>query len=69
MPLTIENLLVLAIVSVATAYLARRAWTTLLGKRKPGCGACATCPATGVEEAPQVISVETLISSSGSRIR
>ncbi len=56
---SIDNLVVLTIVAVAAAYLARRTWTVLAGRRSGGCGTCASCPASGTNE-PQVISVETL---------
>ena len=60
-----DNLLVLTIVALAAAYLARRAWGTLAGKRKAGCGSCATCPAEGAKPGEQLISVDRLIASGG----
>jgi hypothetical protein len=59
-----ENLLVLAIVAVAVIYLARRTWGVLAGKRRGGCGTCASCPSERSDAGPQVISVESLLQSS-----
>jgi hypothetical protein len=59
-----ENLLALSIVVVAVAYLARRTWGVLAGKRRGGCGACAGCPSEQADSVRQVISVESLIRKS-----
>ncbi len=56
---TIENLLTLSIVLLATVYLLRRTWTTFFGKQPGGCGACSSCPAQH-GSTPQVIALEAL---------
>jgi len=57
----LQNLIVLAVVVAATAWLAYRAYATFANKRKAGCGACSNCPVEAAPCEPQVISLETLI--------
>lgn len=61
MTLSAENLLTLAIVTLAVGYLTRRAWTVIAGKRQGGCGRCAQCPGSATNAEPQVLSVESLL--------
>jgi hypothetical protein len=61
MNLTGENLLTLAIVAVAVAYLVHRAWSSFRGQSRGGCGACANCPSQTAQQEPQVLSVDSLL--------
>ncbi len=53
-----QNVIVGLTVAAALAYLARSSWVAL-ARRRGGCGACSTCPATKTEE-PAVVSIEPL---------
>jgi FeoB-associated Cys-rich membrane protein len=56
MTLDWQNLIALALVVAAAAYLGWRGWL-VLARRKGGCGACASCPA----EQPQTIAGKPLV--------
>jgi hypothetical protein len=47
-----QNLAVLAIVALSTAYLARAGWATLWARRKSKCGSgCGSCSSQSTEQA------------------
>ncbi|HEX4000060.1 MAG TPA: FeoB-associated Cys-rich membrane protein [Pirellulales bacterium] len=41
-----QTIATLAIVLMATAYLVRRGWRSIVKKRSGGCGACGSCSAS-----------------------
>ncbi|HEX3727849.1 MAG TPA: FeoB-associated Cys-rich membrane protein [Pirellulales bacterium] len=57
-----QNALVLMVVAVAAAYLARLSWQTL-GRQQSSCGGCGTCPAHSAAEPAQVFGIESLAPS------
>ena len=59
----IQNLIALAAVALAVAYLARAGYRVMARPKGSGCGACGSCPATkAVSETapPGLVSLETL---------
>lgn len=45
---TVETIVIALVVTLAVAYVARRAWLTLRAG-KSGCGGCGTCPGNATE--------------------
>ena len=58
-----ENLIVLAVVAAAVAYLARVAWQTVARRRAAACGGCENCPSASANNAPRVVEIGSLTSS------
>ncbi len=63
MNLQADNLIALAVVGAALAYLGRRAWLTLAGKRRGGCGSCGNCPVQASQAGSNLIGLEALAES------
>ena len=61
-----QTLATLLIVGLATAYLVRRGYRTLMARRSsvPGCGSCSSCPVRGAKAAPAerpMVSIDSLL--------
>jgi hypothetical protein len=61
MQFSIDEIVTLAIVALATGYLLRRAWGVVMTKRRGGCGSCASCPGQMAGAEPQVLSIDSLL--------
>jgi len=63
-----QNILALALVAAAVAYLARLALATMRVRKAAGCGTCSSCssttdPANADKAAGQIVSVDELVDS------
>ncbi len=58
-----QELVALIVVALATAYLTRRAWRLVRGKKSGGCSTCSSCGTTAGKQNGEVISVESLVKS------
>jgi len=47
---TWQDIVAISLIVTAAAYVSRRAWHSLSGKRKPGCAGCSACPQQTAEQ-------------------
>ncbi len=39
-----QDIVVLSLIAVAAAYVVRRVWRAITGRKQPGCASCSACP-------------------------
>lgn len=39
-----QDIVAISLIGVAAAYVVRRVWRSITGRRKPGCANCPACP-------------------------
>jgi hypothetical protein len=54
-----QDFIAIMIVALAAAFLARRGWQRVAGRRAGACGSCANCSASGTMEPKTLVTLST----------